>query len=217
MTIVVAGISLLLSLMLATGIARVGDAIRDRARAQTAADAAALAAVAESALTGHGDPRSEATRFAELNGGVLDACLCSPGATAAQVRVTVGAASASARAAFDPGRVLPVATGTTGLHPLLAAAVDRLISGSGGEVFVVSGHRSPVEQAVLWERALREHGSPEAADDWVARPGTSMHEKGLAVDLGGDLALARVLIESLDLPLVPSLSHEPWHFELRRP
>jgi hypothetical protein len=42
-----------------------------------------------------------------------------------------------------------------------------------------------------------------------------MHEMGLAVDLGGDLALAERLIERFGLPLASPLSHEPWHFELR--
>jgi LAS superfamily LD-carboxypeptidase LdcB len=58
------------------------------------------------------------------------------------------------------------------------------------------------------------YGDPEVADDWVARPGTSAHERGLAVDLGGDIALAVRLVERLDLPLSRPMAHEPWHFEL---
>ena len=50
--------------------------------------------------------------------------------------------------------------------------------------------------------------------DWVAPPGHSMHERGLAVDLGGDLARAVQLIDELDLPLHRPLANEPWHFEL---
>jgi hypothetical protein len=42
-----------------------------------------------------------------------------------------------------------------------------------------------------------------------------MHERGLAVDLGGDLALAADLIDELALPLWRPLANEPWHFELR--
>jgi hypothetical protein len=41
-----------------------------------------------------------------------------------------------------------------------------------------------------------------------------MHERGLAVDLGGDLIRAVQLIEELDLPLYRPLANEPWHFEL---
>lgn len=215
MTVLVAGVSIVLGLCLSLGVIRVGEAIGHRARAQTAADAAALAAVAESALGGGGDPREQALRFARLNGAVLEDCLCVPGATAAQVKVRIGSASASARAAFDPTRVLPAPVSPGRLHPVLEAAVTRLLEASGNRITVVSGLRSFEEQNDLWEEALREHGSVEAADDWVAPPGTSMHERGLAVDLGGDLDLVRDLIERLRLPLVSSLAHEPWHFELR--
>jgi hypothetical protein len=61
---------------------------------------------------------------------------------------------------------------------------------------------------------LERYGDAEAADDWVARPGTSMHERGLAVDLGGDLVLAESLIIELGLPIHSPLPNEPWHFEL---
>lgn len=214
MTIVIGAISVMLSLAFSMGVFRVANVVADRARAQTAADAAALAAVAEAALSGSGDPRAEAARFARLNDAVLDRCLCGAGATAAQVQVSLGAATARARAAFDPERVLPAALPAGRLHPLLAAAIDRLVVLSDNRVFVVSGLRSSAEQSALWADAVREHGGPEAADDWVARPGTSKHELGLAVDLGGDLALARELIARFGLPLGSPLQNEPWHFEL---
>ena len=41
-----------------------------------------------------------------------------------------------------------------------------------------------------------------------------MHERGLAVDLAGDLDLAIEIIGRLDLPLHRPLPNEPWHFEL---
>ena len=116
---------------------------------------------------------------------------------------------------MDPALLAPATAGAaTGLHRDLAAAVDRLVAASGGRVWVVSGFRSPDRQAQLWAEAVAEHGSPEAADDWVARPGTSMHEKGLAVDLGGDLDEAARIADELDLPLYRPMAHEPWHFEL---
>ncbi len=185
------------------------------ARAQTAADAAALAAVAESSPSGEGRPAEAAADYAERNGGRLLKCYCDVGATAMQVLVSVDGVVAEARAVMDPALLAPVTLGSTeGLHPDLAAAVDRLVAASVGRVRVLSGFRSPERQARLWNEALRAHGSAEAADDWVARPGTSMHEKGLAVDLGGDLAQAVRLIDELDLPLHRPLPHEPWHFEL---
>jgi hypothetical protein len=66
----------------------------------------------------------------------------------------------------------------------------------------------------LWAEALVKYRDPEVADDWVARPGRSLHEKGLAVDLGGDLELAVSLIARLGLPLHRPLPNEEWHFEL---
>ena len=41
-----------------------------------------------------------------------------------------------------------------------------------------------------------------------------MHERGVAVDLGGDLQLAASLIARLHLPMWRPLPNEPWHFEL---
>jgi hypothetical protein len=85
---------------------------------------------------------------------------------------------------------------------------------SNGSVWLTSGYRSHEEQAVLWAAALKKYGSAEIADDWVAPPGHSMHERGLAVDLDGDLDAAVALIERLNLPLHWPLANEPWHFEL---
>lgn len=215
MTALVAGLTLLLGLALGSGAAEVGSAASARARAQAAADAAALAAVAESSPSGEGRPVEAAADYAERNGARLVRCWCDPGATAMQVLVSVDGVVADARAVMEPELLAPRTVGSTdGLHPELAAAVDEIVTRSVGRVWLVSGLRSPERQAELWADALREHGSPEAADDWVARPGTSMHERGLAVDLGGDLAEAVRLVEQLDLPLHRPLPHEPWHFEL---
>lgn len=101
-----------------------------------------------------------------------------------------------------------------GLHPAMAEAVSVLISAAEGRVWVNSGYRSTAHQAVLWQGALEKYGDPEVADNWVAPPGHSMHERGLAVDLGGDLALAARLVEQLGLPLWRPMSWEPWHWEL---
>ena len=214
MTVVVAGLTLLLGLALGTGAAEVGGVASTRARAQLAADAAALAAVAESSPSGEGRPVEAAADYAEANGGRLVKCYCDTGATAMQVVVAVDGVAAEARAVMDPSLLAPaVVAGTDGLHPGLAAAVDELVGASFGRVWVVSGYRSPQRQAQLWADALRKYGAAEAAH-WVARPGSSMHEKGLAVDLGGDLAEAARLIDELGLPLHRPLPHEPWHFEL---
>jgi D-alanyl-D-alanine dipeptidase len=93
-------------------------------------------------------------------------------------------------------------------------AGDRLLRAAGGRVLLVSGYRSGEHQRRLWEQALQRHGDAHAARKWVAPPGRSMHERGLAVDLGGDLGLAVRLVKRMGLPLHRPLPHEPWHFEL---
>jgi hypothetical protein len=51
---------------------------------------------------------------------------------------------------------------------------------------VFSGYRSPEHQAELYQAALRKYGSPAIARKWVAPPGHSMHNSGLAADLSYD-------------------------------
>ena len=215
MTVVVAGLTFLLTLALGSGVVAVGAAASARARAQLAADAAALAAVAESAPHGTGRPFEVATDYATANGARLVDCFCDEGATAMQVTVSVDGVVAEARAVMDPALLAPMPiAGDEGLHPQLAAAVARLVDASFGRVWIVSGRRTTERQAELWAGALAKYGSAEAADDWVAPPGHSMHERGLAVDLGGDLAEAARLVAELDLPMYRPLEHELGHWEL---
>lgn len=108
----------------------------------------------------------------------------------------------------------PVPAGTYGLHPTMAASVARLLQYADGRVWIVSGYRTPQRQYQLWIGALQKYGDPDIADNWVAPPGHSLHERGLAVDLGGDLAFAAQLVQELQLPLWRPMSWEPWHFEL---
>ena len=216
MTIIVAAFTLTLSLLMGAFLADLGRASATRARAQLAADAAALAAAAESAPYGAGNATMVARDFAEANGAELLVCECPAGSEVMQVEVAIDGVTAAARAAIDPSLFGPatVLGDQRGLHPRVAESVERLVRAGGGAVRLVSGWRSPAQQAVLWSNALARHGSAEAADDWVAPPGHSMHERGLAVDLGGDLDLAARLVDELGLPLYRPLANEPWHFEL---
>ena len=45
-----------------------------------------------------------------------------------------------------------------------------------------SGYRSRKQQEALWEKGLKKHG-PDKVSTYVARPGSSAHETGRAVDL----------------------------------
>ncbi len=216
MSTILAGVGITLSLLFGAFVIDLAQISSRIARAQAAADAAALAAIAESGPYGRGAYEAQATRFAAANGARLVHCWCSPGATSVQVEVAVGDIAATARAIFDPAEIAPAVVAYDGrdLYPPLAAAIERLVAASKGSVHIVSGFRSRSEQERLWRRAIDKYGSAEVADDWVARPGTSMHERGLAVDLGGDLDAAVTLVRELELPLYRPLPNEPWHFEL---
>ena len=52
----------------------------------------------------------------------------------------------------------------------------------------VSGFRENARQAALFRRATRKYGSQKRAARWVAPPGFSYHEAGLAIDLGDGTA-----------------------------
>ena len=80
---------------------------------------------------------------------------------------------------------------------------------------VLSAYRSPEVQASLWENALEEYGSPEAARQWVAPPGNSRHNHGMAVDLryldpaAQEYVHANAERYGLHFPM----EWEPWHIE----
>ena len=66
-----------------------------------------------------------------------------------------------------------------------AIMFERLLSETdqAGEIVAVSGYRSKEEQRKLYEESLRENGE-EFTRQYVALPGCSEHETGLAVDVG---------------------------------
>ncbi|MFN2593623.1 MAG: D-alanyl-D-alanine carboxypeptidase family protein [Actinomycetota bacterium] len=216
MTLIVAALSIALSVGLGVFERDLASASALHMRAQSAADASALAAAAESGPYGQDDPHAQAAAYAEDNGAALISCLCPAGGTAVQVTVAVEGIRATARAILDPTKLMAAsgAADAHGLDPKLADALSRLLGAAGGRVTLVSGYRSPAEQQQLWDAAVAKYGNPEIADNWVAPPGDSMHQRGLAVDLGGDLELAVTLVHDLRLPMWCPLSNEPWHFEL---
>jgi len=97
------------------------------------------------------------------------------------------------------------------LDPRFNAQLQQLIRASGGRIWVNSGYRSPEEQGRLWNAAIQKYGSEAAARKYVAPPGRSNHNRGLAADLGGDLALAARLGPQFGLRF--PMSWEPWHIE----
>jgi hypothetical protein len=166
----------------------VGTALDRRTQARTAADAAALAGAAEGS-------EDAARRLARANGGSLVEFEAEGDRVVVEVRVGGVTAHASARAtggstagalawAFGLGGLggvgeamsVPGGGDRVGLAPAMLAALARADGLLGRPVPVASGLRTRADQESLWAR--------RATNPYpVARPGTSDHERGLAVDV----------------------------------
>lgn len=183
-------------------LGRLGGAAVARAQAVTAADAAALAGAAEG--------REAATTAAQWNGARLVSY--EELGTDARVRVELGGARAVARArrAVALGPTLGRDGGGAsqeGLAPALQAALARARALLGTPVPIISGYRSPARQAALY---ANRHNNPYP----VARPGTSRHERGLAVDVPLSF-VPRLLSVAAQVGLChPYPVSDPVHFEL---
>lgn len=147
---------------------------------------------------------------------------------------------------FAPDEVTPVAATETGdfdfssiavggaqrpdsftrLEPEFRSNVASMVQAAaadGIKLTITSAYRSPELQAKLYQRALKKYGSAKVARRWVAPPGHSMHNKGMAVDFaaaGGGLLRdanseeARWLKANADrFNLAVPLSNEPWQIE----
>ena len=109
--LIAAGI-MVLSCVLCLVTVDLGRAVLARGRAQTAADAAVLAAAQEIAIPRGTQPIDVARRFADLNGAMLVTCRCDAGATEAVVSVQLSVSfvllgpdrtvTANARAVIGP-------------------------------------------------------------------------------------------------------------------
>jgi N-acetyl-anhydromuramyl-L-alanine amidase AmpD len=122
------------------------------------------------------------------------------------------------------------------LHRLAADAWTALVNAARSDSFgaplllPTSGFRSDKRQEVLWQEALRKHGSREKAREWVAPPGRSAHKTGRAIDLYlGDknssenaanlrkLSVYRWLVANAARFGFYPYEREPWHWEYNPP
>ncbi|MBN8294738.1 phage tail length tape measure family protein [Rhodobacter sp. NTK016B] len=110
--------------------------------------------------------------------------------------------------------------GITGLSAALADPLAAMIAEAQtlfgqDAVSIYSGYRSNEVQARLWEDALQRYGSPEAARRWVAPPGNSRHNYGLAADLryGSPEVQSWMHQNAGRFGLDYRMDHEPWHIE----
>ena len=117
-------------------------------------------------------------------------------------------------------------SGTQGLTADFSRRLTQMIldaRAQGIDLGVGSGYRSYEIQKRLWEQALKKYGSPEKARKWVAPPGGSFHNKGLAVDLNSNgqflgkeansKATEWAHANAKKYGLHFRMGHEPWHIE----
>jgi D-alanyl-D-alanine carboxypeptidase len=97
----------------------------------------------------------------------------------------------------------------------LLAALRAAATDSGVAFEISSGWRSEAYQRQVFEQAVARYGSEEAAAPWVARPGTSIHELGDAVDISNADATSWLAQNGGDYGLCQIYANEPWHYELR--
>lgn len=105
--------------------------------------------------------------------------------------------------------------GASPLNGVFRSGLQQLIADFGGKVRVSSGTRSDAEQTALWNQALKKYGSAEVARKWVAPPGHSNHNRGLAADLSfaDDSTLRAVHARAKKYGLYFPMANESWHIE----
>ena len=118
----------------------------------------------------------------------------------------------------------------SGLHgPFAHQMAGFLYAGAqaGQTIKIFSGYRSIQRQSELYRAAVIKYGSEAAARRWVAPPGRSRHNFGLAVDLkygtnldshgnGSQSARASKMwahTNASRFGLTFPMNHEPWHIE----
>jgi hypothetical protein len=192
LAIVMAGLTVIL-------LGRVGGAATARAGARNAADAAALAGAAAG--------RAAATELAHANGAeLLD---YKETGLDTEVRVRLGPAEAVGRAQRSGDREGAGAGPTKGLAAAMRAALARAQQLLGRPVPITSGFRSTEAQAALYD--------DRAANPYpVAPPGSSMHERGLSIDVPADFVSTLLAVAPKAGLCQPYPTGDPIHFEVCR-
>jgi hypothetical protein len=172
-------------------IVQVGMHAYRLAAAQTAADATALAAVVSPNI---------APDVAAANGVDEVSIVAEGGGVIVTARIgTVERVGAARGSGVDP----------RGLAPGLVAAIGTAEAAMGRSIPIVSGYRSEAEQRRLWEHR-EDNPYP------VAFPGTSLHERGLAIDVAQWFVPALARFGPSSGLCQPLQGVDPVHFQLCR-
>jgi hypothetical protein len=194
LTIVLVGVIVIL-------LGRMGGAATSRAGARNAADAAALAGAAAG--------RTAADELARANGAELVSYAEIGLDTEVRVRLGPAEAVGRARRTGDRDGGGGGAGATKGLAAAMRAALARAEQLLGRPVPITSGYRSTEAQAQLYAN--------RAANPYpVAPPGSSMHERGLAIDVPADFVPQLLAVAPKTGLCQPYPADDPIHFEVCR-
>lgn len=103
------------------------------------------------------------------------------------------------------------------LDPALLKATQAAVTAAAGDgvtIVLTSGWRSRGFQERLFDDGIKQYGSPQAAQQFVASPEASHHVTGQAVDIGGDGASDWMIKNGPRFGLCQIYANENWHFEL---
>lgn len=103
----------------------------------------------------------------------------------------------------------------------VAALIDAARDEAGYDIDIYSGYRSYEHQKRLWEEGAVKYPDEEVRDNYIARPGESMHQFGLAVDLRANGKRIEMGTKASDwlaknmgrFGLTRPMSWEGWHVE----
>lgn len=103
------------------------------------------------------------------------------------------------------------------LDPALLRAIQnasKSAEAEGIDIRISSGWRSKGFQQRLFDDAVRNYGSVDAARKFVASPEVSMHVQGKAVDIAPVEADTWLIANGRQFGLCQIYANEIWHFEL---
>lgn len=105
-------------------------------------------------------------------------------------------------------------TGDVDINSIFASRLAALAKSYNKKIHISSGYRSIEEQWVLWNKRIKEHPNESEKERrrWVAYPGSSMHQFGIAADVE-EFAKALTNEQLKPFGLIKPLSNEDWHIE----
>lgn len=124
---------------------------------------------------------------------------------------------------IEGGKYLKTYSGNCRLDSRVFPALSQLMAGAQSaaiNIKLISCYRSISEQQVLWEKTLAKYNGDEAqARKWTAKPGTSAHHTGRAIDFGdptkskANSKLYSWLLKNGARYGFYNYQPEPWHWE----